>query len=100
MQPLSPHKQIRLPVLIDTADELAEERYVVWADGTAGQLHLRFFGCLTSLHVIAAQACRDEVLPCVLAAAAFWNDVIDGERHASCAAVLAFVSIAAKNILA
>ena len=94
------HKQIRLPVLIDAADELAEERHVVRAYGPAKEFHLGLVGRLTALHVIAPEARAHEVFPRVLAAAALRNDVIDGERDARRATILALVSITSKNILA
>jgi len=81
------------------AGKLAEESDVVRADGPAHQRHLRFVRSLAAFDVIAAQAGAYQIFPGVLAAAAFRHDMIDGERHARRAAILAAVAVAAQNIL-
>jgi len=71
---------------------------MVRANRAAHKLHLGFVRRLAAFHIVAAEAGAHEVLPRVLAAAAFWNNVIDGQRHTSRAAIHALMPIAAKNI--
>src|SRR5688572_24892941 len=45
--------------------------------GLADQAHAGFFGCASALPVIAAEACRDNVVPTLLAAARNGDDVVE-----------------------
>jgi len=72
---------------------------MIGPDRPPSQHHLRFVRCLASLDVIAPNAGADQIFPRILPAAAFWHDVIDGQRNARSTAILAAVAIAAEDIL-
>lgn len=72
---------------------------MVRADGTAGQHHLGFIWRLAAFYVIAPNARADQIFPRILATTAFRHDVIDSERNARRAAILAAVTIPPQNIL-
>jgi len=93
------HKQIWLPVLIYSADVLAEEDDVVRADGFFLERHSAFVGSLIAFFIIAAQTGSDEILPGVFSAAGFRMNVINGQTRAR-SAVLALMPVAAQNIFA
>ncbi len=80
------------------ASELPEEGDVVRPNGPALERHLRFIRRLAALDVIAPKARAYQVLPGILSSSAFWNDVIDGQRHARRAAILTAMPIAPKDI--
>jgi len=98
--PHLPHKEVRLPIFINAAYELTEERDMVRTDGPSHEGHLCFVRCLASLHIVTAQTRADQVLPRVLATTTLRHNVINRERDAHQSAILASVSIAAQNVLA
>ena len=91
------HEKIRLPVLIDSADVLPQEDHVVRTDGFFRERHAGIVGSKVAFFIIAAQTCRDEILPRIFAAAGFRMDVIDG-KPCSRSAVLTGMAVAAQNI--
>ena len=94
------HKEIRLPVLIDPSDVLAQKSDVIRPYWPFHEGHLGFLGSLTPLPIITPEASAHEIFPGILASAAAGHDVIDGEHNAGRTTILATMTIAPQNILA
>src|SRR5512144_2052455 len=73
------HEEVRLPALVEMADEVPDERDVIRVHRPAEELHVRLLGEPVALAVVALDASGDEVLPRVLSHAAFRKNMIDGQ---------------------
>ncbi len=93
------HKQIRLPVLINSSDVLTQEYNMIGADRFFAERHSGIIGSEIAFFVIASQTSRDEILPGIFTTAGFGMDVIDGQPGSG-TAILAGMSVAAQNIFA
>jgi hypothetical protein len=92
------HEQIRLPTLIDRADEMPDERYVVGLHRPAKQPHVRIFRRAVALPVVAFHARRYEIFPCVFAFSRLRDNVINSQTDIGSSAILAAVAITPEDI--
>lgn len=94
------HKQIRLPPVVEIADEVTNESDMAWTQRLPDQPHSCFVRGLVSLPVIAAHTGTDKIFPNVLASPRFRNYVVNCYREIAASAVLATMPISPQDILA
>src|SRR5258707_1169898 len=95
----SVHEQVRLPTFVDLADEVPDECDVVWLHGLAHQFHVGVFRRPVAFLVVAVDARRYQIFPCLLARFCLRNDVVHRQREFVPAAVLTAMTIAAEDVL-
>ena len=89
----------RLPALINGPDEMPNERNVVWLHRFPQEFHVRVFGRAVSFLIVAFDAGCHEVFPRIFSQSCLRENMVDRQRNISPAAILAPVSITAKNVL-
>lgn len=72
---------------------------MIGSHDSSQQRHSRFVRRPIPLAVVAGNARRHKVFPCIFSPTGLGNNMIDGERHIVAAAVLTPVTVAAENIL-
>lgn len=92
-------KQVRLPPLIQRADEVSDKRNVVRTHWLAQQRHVRFFRSPVSLPVIALHARGNKIFPRIFPRSRNRHHVVNRQRNVSAPAELASMTVATEDIL-
>ena len=59
-----------------------DDGVVSWFDGCGDQFHSGLFWCSAAFFAVAPGTCTDQILPCIPAPGAAWNDVVQRKlRH-------------------
>ncbi len=92
------HKQIRLPAFVHFTANIFDKRDVARATRRFEQFHSGFVGSTITLFRIALHAGADKIFPRVHSGTGFRHYVVNRKRGFGCAAVLALVVVASKDI--
>jgi hypothetical protein len=94
----SGHEEVGLPEIVNTRDGLRQERDVGRAPWDAQQFQTGTLDGMITFSVVAGHTGRHEVIPGIGAAPCTWNDMINGQRRPTAAAVLTTMPIASNNV--
>ena len=90
-------EEIGFPLLFDITNVVTQEHHMAWPEGAAFQRHARLLGCAVAFAIIAWDASRHKVFPCIPATTRLWMYVIHRQAFLT-ATILAAHPIPPKNI--
>ncbi len=96
---MSIHEQVRFPPIVDGSHKVTDKHHMIRPDRLPEERHLGLRRSSIPLLIVAAHTRANEILPGFFPSACFGNNMIHGQRNVSAAAILAFVAVAAKDVL-